>query len=96
MSIILGKLGGYNLGRTQCVCKAWHYLGFNEELWASDCLEAFQQEPREATVQLMRTHFRSVVLAKPIRLMPRRSMPCQTDTLALLLTYWAPCMSFQL
>lgn len=58
MSIILGKLGGYNLGRTQCVCKTWHYLGFNEELWASDCLEAFQQEPREATVQLMRTHFR--------------------------------------
>ena len=58
MSIVLGKLGAYNLGRTQCVCKAWHHLGFNEELWAPSCLEAFQQESREATVQLMRSQYR--------------------------------------
>ena len=48
------------------MCKAWHHLGFNEELWASDCLESFQQEPREATLQLMRTQYRSVLLAKCI------------------------------
>ena len=84
MSIILGKLGGYNLGRTQCVCKAWHHLGFSEELWALDCLESFQQEPREATLQLMRTQYRSVLLANPL-MMPRISMPCQTGTQALLL-----------
>ena len=58
MSIVLGKLGAYHLGRTQCVCKAWHQLGFNEELWEPSCLEAFKQEPREATVQLMRLQYR--------------------------------------
>lgn len=58
MSIVLGKLGAFNLGRTQCVCKAWHHLGFNEELWAPSCLEAFQQEPWEATAQLMRAQYR--------------------------------------
>ena len=58
MSMVLGKLGAYNLGRTQCVCKAWHQLGFSEELWAPSCLEAFQQDPREAIVQLVRTQYR--------------------------------------
>lgn len=58
MSMILGKLGAHHLGRTQCVCKAWHHLGFNDELWSADCFQAFQQEPREATVQLMRTQYR--------------------------------------
>ncbi len=58
MSIILGKLGAYNLGKAQCVCKAWHHLGFNEELWAPSCFEAFQQEPKEATAQLTRSQYR--------------------------------------
>ena len=58
MSMVLGKLGAFNLGRTQCVCKAWHHLGFNEELWAPSCLEAFQQDSCEATVQLMCTQYR--------------------------------------
>ena len=61
MSMILGKLGAYNLGRTQCVCKAWHTLGFNEELWSPDCLHAFQHEPKDALVQLMRSQYRYVL-----------------------------------
>lgn len=62
MTLVLGRLAPYELGRIQSVCKQWRELGSHDALWQPACNEAFWYEDKETTARLLKRAYRSAAL----------------------------------